>query len=1205
MKGKMIFLSVTLLALVLVTAATGVGDGIKARIPVNREMTANSVSIPLHFVMNRGQVDENVLYYARVSGYILWITRKGLVFDSISGNRDLKTGFKGTSLRLDSLQPQNLRRDVSALIFQNSNPDIRIVPLGKTGHRVNYFRGKDPSQWRTDISTSKAVLYQNVYKQISLKVYGLETQVEYDWIVKPGGDWRDIVFKYVNIEGTKIDRKGNLKVKRAGGEFIHKKPAAYQRIRGKKRRVPAAFRKIGKNCYGFKVGRYNPNKPLFIDPVVLEYSTYLGGINEDWCRAVALNSFGDAYVVGVTLSPDFPTQYPYQGTLDGLYRDAFVTKLSNTGSTLSFSTFLGGSGPDYGVSIVVDEHRNTFVIGETMSTDYPVLNAYQSSHGGGDWDIFVTKLSPAGNTIAYSTYLGGSDNEYAGGIAVDDSGRAHLTGVTASTDFPLKYACQGSLRGDCDAFVTRLSPTGEYLSYSTYLGGSDSDYGIGIAVNGGGAAFVTGRTTSDTNFPITQFAYQSNHGGSSDAFVTRFNSEGDISYSTYLGGSDYELGRDIAVDSSGKAYVVGSTDSTDFPTQNPFQGPAGNFDIFVTKLNTKGTSLAYSTYLGGSGQDEGMGIALNSEGNAYITGYTDSTDYPLQYEFQSSDTFYDAVVTKLDTTGSSLSYSTYLGGSSIDCGWGIAVDGAGDAIVTGFTWGTDFPTENAYQSSSGGQIDGFITKLGFTIFLPSEITLNRTQLNFGVTTSGMTTPSQIIYINNSGEGTLNWSVSNNVSWLNCSPSSGTNAGAVTVSVDVTGHSAGTYTGEITVTDPNASNSPQKVSVTLNVYGSGQTSVPFGQFASPEDGSTVSSSIPVTGWVMDDIGVESVKIYRGNPGSFVYIGDTLFVEGARPDIEQAFPDYPMNYKAGWGYMMLTNFLPNEGNGTFKIHAIATDIEGNEITLGTKTIYCDNTNAVKPFGAIDTPTQGGTASGSSFISWGWVLTPQPNSIPTDGSTINVYVDSINLGHPAYNIYRSDIATLFPGYANSDGAIGYFSLDTTAYENGVHTIYWTAADSGGNADGIGSRYFTIQNSGSSRSGSKIAGHNKQKPIIKIEELSNLPFNHFEPIKIKTGYGRNIQSKIIQSDEENMFRIEIRELERIEIQLSNVKTGYMLAGNRIHPLPLGSTIDTSNDIFYWIPMPGFYGNYRLLFVLKDPNGDLSKMEILVSIAPKFGINN
>jgi hypothetical protein len=237
-----------------------------------------------------------------------------------------------------------------------------------------------------------------------------------------------------------------------------------------------------------------------------------------------------------------------------------------------------------------------------------------------------------------------------------------------------------------------------------------------------------------------------------------------------------------------------------------------------------------------------------------------------------------------------------------------------------------------------------------------------------------------------------------------------------------------------------------------------SSNPFGDFSTPIDGSTVMSSIAVTGWALDDSGIEHVKVYCGEVDNLVYVGDAVLVEGARPDVAAAYPDYPDNTKAGWGYMLLTNFLPNGGNGTFKLWAIATAKDGEETTLGSKTIYADNANAVKPFGAIDTPTQGGIASGKNFINWGWVLTPQPNQIPTNGSTINVYVNGVKIGNPTYNIYREDIATLLPGYTNSNGAVGYFYLDTTKYADGVHTIQWTATDNAGNTDGIGSRYFSI---------------------------------------------------------------------------------------------------------------------------------------------------
>lgn len=389
----------------------------------------------------------------------------------------------------------------------------------------------------------------------------------------------------------------------------------------------------------------------------------------------------------------------------------------------------------------------------------------------------------------------------------------------------------------------------------------------------------------------------------------------------------------------------------------------------------------------------------------------------------------------------------------------------------------DYAVQKASEVYQKAETEGFIayatrrslsklttTPPDFVVIDPQTpvISIDKTQLYFGALDGGNAPESRKFSISNSGTGTLNWSITDNKAWLSTNPTSGSNSGQVTVSINIPGLDAGTYTGTITVSDPNASNSPQTVNVTLNVYEPGEDDVPFGSFDTPADGSTVRSSIAVTGWTLDDVGIDRVEIYREGEDreDWIYIGEAVLVEGARTDIEQTFSTYPMNHKAGWGYMMLTNFLPNGGNGTFTIYARATDTSGNSVILGTKTITCDNANAVKPFGAIDTPTQGGFASGSQFVVWGWALTPHPNSIPTDGSTINVYVDGINLGHPTYNIYRPDIAGLFPSYANNNGAVGYFILDTTAYENGVHTIQWVVTDNEGNTDGIGSRYFVIQN-------------------------------------------------------------------------------------------------------------------------------------------------
>lgn len=481
-----------------------------------------------------------------------------------------------------------------------------------------------------------------------------------------------------------------------------------------------------------------------------------------------------------------------------------------------------------------------------------------------------------------------------------------------------------------------------------------------------------------------------------------------------------------------------------------------------------------------------------------------------------------------------------------------------------------------------------------------KIKLNRKNLYFGATGSKITSP-QRISVSNSGTGTLNWSASDNRSWLSLKPTSGTNSGSIKVIANKSGLSPGTYTGTITVNASKASNSPRTVGVTLKVYKSGTTDKPFGDFSTPVHGSKVRSSIPVTGWVLDDIEVVSLKIYNGS----TFTGDGVFVEGPRQDVEKAYPTYPKSYEAGWGYMLLTNGLPNGGNGKYRIIAKATDAEGHTVTLGSKTITVDNVNAVKPFGAIDTPTQGGTIRGSSYINWGWVLTPRPNKIPTNGSTIKVYVNGVNLGKPEYNLPRSDIATLFPGYANSKNAIGKFILDTTAYENGVHTIQWIAKDNAGNSDGIGSRFFTIQNTGSRSAQNKAAAANLHIPHPTfLHELSYTPVDTVEGVKVKRGFNRNLEPNEVFPDDDGNISIEIEELERVVIhvgEMPGLYSGYQLQDDELRPLPPGSTFDAVRGVFYWGPGPAFVGNYEFVFFDRFNN---RQKRVTINILPKYSLD-
>jgi hypothetical protein len=384
---------------------------------------------------------------------------------------------------------------------------------------------------------------------------------------------------------------------------------------------------------------------------------------------------------------------------------------------LSYSTLLGGSGFDSAVSMAVDSSGATYLAGYTDSYDFPTANPEQNFNAGGN-DAFVAKLNPAGNGLVYCTYVGGSGDDRAYGIAVDAGGYAYVTGSTVSLNFPTRNALQSSLKGWRNAFVFKLNPAGNTLVFSTYLGGNGFDYGYGIALDAGGNAYVAGDTTS-LNFPATGF--QKGYRGIQDAFVAKIATDGSrLLYSTYLGGGASDHAAAIAVDVSGTAYITGSTYSLDFPTKNAFQASlGGGQDAFVARLSADGGSLLFSTYLGGSGgvvsyPESGLGVALDAAANVYVTGVTGSPDFPLLHPLQLSRAgSLDAFVSKLNAAGA-LMYSTYLGGYGVDVGNAIAVDRNGAAVVVGYTYSTDLPVVGAIQSLIGGDCDAFVAKLSAT-----------------------------------------------------------------------------------------------------------------------------------------------------------------------------------------------------------------------------------------------------------------------------------------------------------------------------------------------------------------------------------------------------------------------------------------------------------------------------------------------------------
>jgi len=447
--------------------------------------------------------------------------------------------------------------------------------------------------------------------------------------------------------------------------------------------------------------------------VTLEYSTYLGGETSDYGYGIAVDSAYCAYVAGYTLSSIFPTLNPYQENKTGYY-DCFITKLGSSGSALIYSTLLGGSDYDHAESIALDPDRKAYITGYTNSSDYPTLNAYQASFAEGTYDSIISVLSSSGSSLIYSTYLGGSGDDQGYGIAVDDDGDIYCSGRTDSVDFPTNQLGRQKQYGggQYDAFFTKLSGGGTTLKYSTYLGGSDTDEALAIALDSSGSAYVTGETSS-MDFP-TLNPYQSYLNVYKDLFVTRFLAGGN-SYSTFLGGSSIEEGAGIAVDNDSCAYVTGYTVSLDFPTINPYQaGRAGDYDICCSKFSSSGSTLLYSTYLGGTGKDNSYAIAVGTDNRASLTGNTTSSDFPTRNSYQaiiSNPGTYIGFAAKLGPSGSSLIYSSYFGGSHGDWGKGIAVDVDGVSYLVGYTQSTDFPTVNPYQSMNKGGQDVFISKL--------------------------------------------------------------------------------------------------------------------------------------------------------------------------------------------------------------------------------------------------------------------------------------------------------------------------------------------------------------------------------------------------------------------------------------------------------------------------------------------------------------
>ncbi len=654
--------------------------------------------VPLSFERNQGQADPRVRYLSRGGGYSLFLTASEAVL-SLRGSEPDRRETLGRELQAGP----GARRAVVRLKLLGANPTPEASGSDELAGKSHYLLGSDPGRWKRDVAHYARVRYREVYPGVDLVYHGRQGRLEYDFVVSPGSDPRAIRLRLEGAAATRLDDSGNLVVETGAGRLVQQAPLVYQEIGDERRQIAGGYVVHGGSEVGFAVGPHDASRPLVIDPVLV-YSTYLGGSSGEGGTAIAIDDYGSAYVTGYTGSADFPVEGSYQTDQGGT--DVFVTKLSPSGSGIVYSTYLGGSGDETGTGIAVDAGGTVWVTGRTSSADFPTLNPYQTRRGG--LDAFVTKLSPSGSSLVYSTYLGGRSDDAAAAIAVDAVGSAYVTGYTCSADFPTVNPFQTGQGGCEDAFVTKLSPSGSSLAYSTYLGGSLSERGLGIAVDAAGSAVVTGYTCS-SDFPLVDPLQADQQ--STDAFVTRLSPSGStLVYSTFLGGNGVDVGNDVALDGAGNAYVTGYTDSTDFPTLLAYQLHQGSLDAFLTKISASGSSLVYSTYLGGSSDDVGNGVAVDVTGSAYVAGATKSTNFPTRNPLQTDEADWDAFVTKFTPSGSSLAYSTYLAGGSMDRAFGIAVDGAGSAYVVGDTDSTNFPLKHPYQTNRPGR-DAFVAKL--------------------------------------------------------------------------------------------------------------------------------------------------------------------------------------------------------------------------------------------------------------------------------------------------------------------------------------------------------------------------------------------------------------------------------------------------------------------------------------------------------------
>jgi hypothetical protein len=681
--------------------------------------------IQLQFIPNRGQVDGPAAFYVLGRDKAIYFASEGLTF--VLGSALARgVGREGGQKEITASAPAG--RWIVKLDFVGANEGVKPVGLEGTGATFSFFKGR-PEEWTTGLAASSKIAYRDLWPGIDLVYYGTANRLKYEFVVRPGADPSRVRLAYRGAESVTLTPEGRLEVSTPLGGFQDDVPVAWQEIGGKKVPVDMAYTLTEEgdreHVYGLRIGEYDRTRALVIDPAVLVYCGYIGGVDQDYGTGVAVDSAGNAYVTGYTRSTEtsFPNAVGPDLTQNG-NADAFVAKISPDGATLIYCGFIGGSADDVGGSIAVDDSGNAVISGYTWSGEstFPVLVGPVLTHSG-QTDAFVAKVGADGSALLFCGYIGGDLSEYGIGLALDASFNLYISGYTWSSEgtFPVTVGPDLTHNGDKDAFVAKVKADGTALDYCGYIGGAGNDQGERIAVDGSGNAYVTGYARSDeTTFPVTVGPDLTFNGGWADAFVAKVKADGTaLDYCGYIGGSGDDAGFGVAVDPSGCAYYSGYTTSTEatFPVvRGPDLTHNGVRDCYVAKASADGTELIYCGYIGGSAEDVSFGLAVDGTGMAYVTGHSSSSENTFPVAVGPDLTHNggaDVFVAKVTPSGTGLVSCGYIGGENNDYGVSIAVGDGGNAYIAGYTTSSEatFPVLSGPGLTYQGDWEGFVLKV--------------------------------------------------------------------------------------------------------------------------------------------------------------------------------------------------------------------------------------------------------------------------------------------------------------------------------------------------------------------------------------------------------------------------------------------------------------------------------------------------------------